>query len=369
MAEEEGHTRLHTVLVIAGDQTRGLRRDSNQLIDCLRQCGMRVEAVRPSFRWVKRLLFAYPMIDLLEAASIALAAFRWLQHNSHVRIDAIFVTTAPAVIFMPKRWLRISAVRFDSLAQENRHGWRNSPTRWLERRRIGGARLLLPYSRASAERVRPLVGAQKPIIVWPPPIESTLGPDRVADRNGFLCYAADPWKKGLDIAVGAFSMLASAEDPLFVAGISETEARRYLNTRDVVCPDSVRFVGSLTSDEYRDLSRRCHAYLGSSRHEEYGTSQLEALADGALLITVPSGGPSIPEQYARQLDPALVASSVGIEALFESMRASKQYSLEDRQRYSARARELMADLTYRTFVRRLRMEILPLLATSDEEAL
>ena len=55
--------------------------------------------------------------------------------------------------------------------------------------------------------------------------------------------------------------------------------------------------------EFRAALRRARAYAGGARWEDFGQAPLEALADGALLVTVPSGGPFEALALARELAP------------------------------------------------------------------
>jgi hypothetical protein len=47
------------------------------------------------------------------------------------------------------------------------------------------------------------------------------------------------------------------------------------------------------------------------RREDYGIAQLEALADGARLVTTPGPGPYAALDLARELDPRLVSEDLG----------------------------------------------------------
>ena len=47
-------------------------------------------------------------------------------------------------------------------------------------------------------------------------------------------------------------------------------------------------------------------FLAAPRREDYGIAQLEALADGCVLVTTPAPGPYAALPLARALDPRLV---------------------------------------------------------------
>jgi hypothetical protein len=48
-------------------------------------------------------------------------------------------------------------------------------------------------------------------------------------------------------------------------------------------------------------------FVTAPRREDYGAAQLEALADGCLLVTSPAPGPYPALGLARELDPRLVS--------------------------------------------------------------
>ena len=75
-------------------------------------------------------------------------------------------------------------------------------------------------------------------------------------------------------------------------------------------PDSVELRGTVPAAEFRARLRRARAFVHGARWEDWGQAPLEALADGALLATVPSGGPYEALRVARLLEPELVAPAV-----------------------------------------------------------
>jgi hypothetical protein len=72
----------------------------------------------------------------------------------------------------------------------------------------------------------------------------------------------------------------------------------------------VRFAGLLEPGEFRDLLRRARVYVTAPRREDYGIAQLEALADGAMLVTTEAPGPYAALPIARDLDPRLVGDDL-----------------------------------------------------------
>ena len=89
------------------------------------------------------------------------------------------------------------------------------------------------------------------------------------------------------------------EEQLVVAGIDD--ARRI---------PGVRFTGRLPRPEYRALVRRARVFLAAPRREDYGIAQLEALADGCMLVSTPAPGAYPARELARQLDPRLVSDDL-----------------------------------------------------------
>jgi hypothetical protein len=79
----------------------------------------------------------------------------------------------------------------------------------------------------------------------------------------------------------------------------------------------VRFAGMLAPAEYRALLRRARVFVTAPRREDYGIAQLEALADGCVLVTTPSAGPYAALPIARSLDPRLVSDDLPIRAALD----------------------------------------------------
>ena len=79
----------------------------------------------------------------------------------------------------------------------------------------------------------------------------------------------------------------------------------------------MRFAGALPRAEYRALVRRARVFVTAPRREDYGIAQLEALADGCMLVTTAAPGPYAALPLARALDPRLV-----VEDLAGALRAA-----------------------------------------------
>ena len=113
----------------------------------------------------------------------------------------------------------------------------------------------------------------------------------------------------------------------------------------------VRFTGRLAPDAFRALLRRARVFAAASRREDFGIAQLEALADGAMLVTTPAPGAYPALALARELDPRLVS-----EDLAPALRAA----LDDpAPGYGARAAELVAPFAREVVAQTLSQHVLP----------
>jgi glycosyltransferase involved in cell wall biosynthesis len=72
----------------------------------------------------------------------------------------------------------------------------------------------------------------------------------------------------------------------------------------------VRDAGRLAPEEYRALVRRARVFVTAPRREDYGISQLEALADGCELVTTAAPGPYAALPAARTSDARLVGEDL-----------------------------------------------------------
>jgi hypothetical protein len=126
-------------------------------------------------------------------------------------------------------------------------------------------------------------------------------------------------------------------------------------------PATVDLRGTVPAAEFRERLRGAHAYLAGARWEDWGQAPLEALADGALLATVPSGGPYEALRLARELDPSLVASEIDGAALAPAIRAAFEMPAERVRAYRERAAELMRPYRSEAVQETVTRELLPAL--------
>jgi glycosyltransferase involved in cell wall biosynthesis len=169
-----------------------------------------------------------------------------------------------------------------------------------------------------------------------------------------ITYAANPSKKGLDRVLSAWRRVRAARrawtaEELVVAGASARELER----AGLIVPNEagVRAVGSLAAEDYRALLRRARVFVCAPRREDFGIAQLEALADGCLLVTNAAPGPYAALPIARTLDPRLVG---------EDLTGSLLTALDDPATgYAERARVALAPFRREAIDRLVARELLP----------
>jgi hypothetical protein len=275
------------VLLVSLGSTAGLRAADEELASALRRAGARVAVAtaRPA-----REVRTYALTDLAWAWSARAAAIAGIaEHGPH----AVLYSTVTAALL----WPRPGAIRYDAPAAANRPGRHGVWQRPLERRRLATAPLLVPVDGGTlAETPRP----HAPAIVVPIPVEPSAAAqaDAAEPRDvAVLTYAANPRKKGLDRVLGAWAAARRDGEELVVAG---ADLRL-----DV---PGVRIAGRLAPADYRALLRRARVFVAAPRREDYGIAQLEALADGCVLVTTTAPGPYAALPFARALDPRLVVA-------------------------------------------------------------
>ena len=97
--------------------------------------------------------------------------------------------------------------------------------------------------------------------------------------------------------------------------------------------------------------RRARVYVTAPRREDHGIAQLEALADGAALVTTPAPGPYAALPLARALDPRLVTGDLA---------GAIRTALDDPvPGYAERAREAVAPLRREAVDRLVAERLLP----------
>jgi glycosyltransferase involved in cell wall biosynthesis len=273
------------ILLVSLGSTAGLRAADAELAASLQRAGASVAVVgaqRP--REVRTLA----LTDLAWARAARVAARRGIaEHDPH----AIVYCTVTAALL----WPRVGAIRYDAPAAANRPGRHGVWQRPLERRRLRQATLLVPQGQRTLDE-SPLRHA--PAVVVPIPVEPS-GPGPHERDIAAITYAANPEKKGLDRVLAAWAAARHGGEELVVTG-----------TDRVPRADGVRAAGPLEPSDYRALLRRARVFVTAPRREDYGLAQLEALADGCVLVTSPAPGPYEALPIARTLDPRLVTDDL-----------------------------------------------------------
>jgi hypothetical protein len=317
------------LLLVSLGSTAGLRAAEAELAGALRRGGATVaEVVAAPQRDVRTLA----LTDLVWARAARAAARRGIAEHAP---GAVIYSTVTAALL----WPRPGAIRYDAPAAANRPGRHGVWQRPLERRRLREAPLLLPQAQGTVDE-GPARHARA--VVVPIPVEPSAA-GAVAGRERDLAavtYAANPHKKGLDRVLAAWQAAARPGEELVVAG-----------TPHVPATPGVRNAGVLPAAEFRALLRRARVYVTAPRREDYGLTQLEALADGCVLVTTAAPGPYAALPLARALDPRLAGGD-----LAGALRAALDDPVPG---YAARASELLAPYRRAAVERVVAAEVLP----------
>jgi hypothetical protein len=344
------------VLIVSLGSTAGLRAADAELADSLQRAGasVAVAACAPPGRRLRTLA----LIDLYWARASRRTALAELARR---RPGAVIYSSTTAALLWPRR----GAIRFDAPSAGNRPGRHGLWQRPLERRRLRQASLLLPWSEGALGEAPAAARVPGRALVLPVAVEASVpatlsggaGPrlsSGPARDIAAITYAANPSKKGLDRVLAAWrSMLAdrrsAGTEELVIAGASAEELQR----AGLVRPGEagIRVVGVLSPQDYRALLRRARVFVCAPRREDYGIAQLEALADGCLLVTTTAPGPYAALPIACELDPRLVG---------EDLEGALRTALDDPPAdYAPRARAALAPFAREAVDRLVAQELLP----------
>ena len=346
------------VLLVSLGSTAGLRLADEQLCDALRAAGAGVQLARAR---PPRPVRTMALTDLAWARAARTAAQRALHERrgqppadgarGGERLAVIYSSTTAALL-----WPLPGAIRFDACAAANRPGRHGLWQRPAERRRLAASNLLLPWSEAALQECRGPARAGAAPLVVPVAVEPSgvAAPER---DLAAVTYAANPLKKGLDRVLAAWRQVrlsrervAAGADELLVAGADARELRRA--GIDVPGPeDGVRLLGALPPEQYRALLRRARVFVCAPRREDYGIAQLEALADGCMLVTTPAPGPYVALGPALAVDQRLVG-----EDLAAGLRAALEQPLPG---YAERAAAALEPFTPGALARVVERELVP----------
>jgi hypothetical protein len=328
------------VLIVSLGSTSGLRAADEELRGSLERAGASVELVHAVAPAEVRTLMLTDLRWALAARRAASSALEWTEAR------AVIYSSTTAALLCP----RPGAIRFDAPAAGNRPGRNGLWQRPLERRRLGQAPLLLPWSEGGLAELPHAVGASctqaERALVLPVPVEPS-GPAEGERDIAAITYAANPAKKGLDRVLAAWRRVRQPSEELVVAGADPQD----LASEILRSEDGVRVTGLLPSSEYRALLRRARVFVIAPRREDYGMAQLEALADGCLLVTSAAPGPYAALPIARKLDPRLVGDDLGV-----SLRAALD---EPAAGYAVRALHALEPFRREAIDRVVAQELLP----------
>ena len=323
------------VLVVSVGATTGWRGAARGLADAIAQAGARAVLIEsapvPEVR-------TFMLTDLVQAVAARRAAVRG--RAAHAPRAIVYCSMTAALL-----WPAPGAIWLDALAAENRPGRHGAWQRLVERRRAARAPLLLTM----APRVLAPIGLSAagrevriPVAVDP------SGPPAAQRDIDAIAYAADPVKRRLELLVATWQRARRDGETLLVCGIDpdRTPWRG-------AAPEGVRLIGRLPAQEYRGLVRRARVFLAAPRREDFGIAPLEALADGAMLVTTPAEGPYPALELARRLDPRLVRND---DDLPGAIRCALDAPRPD---YARRAAELVAPFGRAAIAETLRTDVLP----------
>ncbi len=317
------------VLIVSVGATTGWRAAARELGAAFERAGARTVTVDAG---PVREVRTFMLTDLVQARAARRAAARGIAEH---RPRAVVYCSITAALL----WPRPGAIWLDAIAAENRPGRHGVWQRVVERRRLAQAPLVLTMA---PDSLAPLgAGARRR------QRRGAGGGRRARGRRRTRATSTSSPTPPIRSSAGWTSSSrpgggpAGASETLVVAGI---DARR-------PTPRACGSPGALAPDEYRALLRRARVFVAAPRREDFGIAQLEALADGAMLVTTPAPGPYPALALARELDPRLVA-----EDLAPALRAA----LDDpAPGYAARAAELVAPFSREAVAATLSQHVLP----------
>jgi hypothetical protein len=321
------------IVIISVTSTTGWGNAARQLAASLTAAGARVGIAETGSVPEVRTFMATDFVQALAARRTAAAAL--VAH----RPQALIYCSVTAALL----WPAPGAIWLDAIAAENRPGRHGIWQRRVERRRIATAPLVMTMA---ADSLAPIDPSDRPeTVVVPVAIErsGTPAPGTLRDVD-VLAYAGDPVKRRLDFILASWRRARRDGEQLVVTGIDR-------ETAGIEAQDGVRFTGRMAPAEFRALLRRARVFVTAPRREDFGIAALEALADGAMLVTTPAPGPYPARELARALDPRLVSDDIA---------TALRRALDDPvDGYGARAAELIEPFGLSSVSATLRARVLP----------
>ena len=344
------------ILIVSLGSTGGLRSADEELLGSLRRAGAEASIARPQPPRAARTLMLTDLLWALAARRAVVSELRRVEARA-----LVYSSTTAALL-----WPRPGAIRFDAPAAGNRPGRHGLWQRPLERTRLREAPLLLPWSAGALVELEGLGPTTRttssphlyPAVTLPVPIEPSSGPSAPGPHEqagsaperdiAAFAYVANPAKKGLSAILDAWASARRPGERLVLAGAGVADLRAH---GFALPAPGVQVVPMLPYAEYRALLRRTRVVVCAARREDYGIAQLEALADGCLLVTTPSPGPYVALPIARALDPRLVG---------EDLAGALRVALDDpTPGYAARAESALAPFRRAQLDRVVAEQLLP----------
>jgi hypothetical protein len=321
------------IVIVSVTSTTGWGNAARQLAASLTAAGARVGIAETGAVPEVRTFMATDFVQALAARRTAAAAL-----VAHRPRALIYCSVTAALL-----WPTPGAIWLDAIAAENRPGRHGIWQRRLELRRIAAAPLVMTMAADSLAPIDPR--DRPPTVVVPVAIDASgpRAPEAVRDID-VLAYTGDPVKRRLDFILASWEQVRHAGEQLVVTGIDR-------QTAGVETPDGVRFTGRLAPAEFRALLRRARVFVTAPRREDFGITALEALADGAMLVTTPAPGPYPARELARTLDPRLVTDDIAT-----ALRRALDDPLNG---YAERAAELVEPFGVSSVSATLREHVLP----------
>ena len=352
------------IAIVSLGTTTGWRVADRALAEQVRAAGASCRIVPVAIGAAGGLRRTMALTDAVEALAAVRAA-----HG--VSAGAIVYSSVTAALLQRPRGPH--AIRFDTTASLSRAGAGGAWQRRRERTVLARADLLLPWSDRAAlaaasasRRAVPRVGdagARLRQVVLPPPVERAAEP--APDAPEAIAYAANPHKRGLDLLCRAWAIAAPPCARLVVGGIERPAALRWLGRHGVAEPPGVEWAGAVERQRWLALVAGARVFVNASRFEDWGLAQMEALAGGTPLVTVPTPGPNAALPLARALAPALVARAARPGELAAALRAGLALDERERAAYAAEAERLLAPYGGEALREVVAREVLPELLSSS----
>lgn len=345
------------IAIVSLGTTMGWRLADRALAEQVRAAGASCRIVSVAMGAAGKLRRTMALTDVVEAFAAARAA-RGVSAGA-----TVFSSVTAALLHRPRG---PHAIRYDTIAALSRPGPGGA---WQRRREPGvlaAADLLLPWSEPAAAASSSALGRAGPKgsigprqVILPAPVERSR--ERAPDAPEAIAYAANPDKRGLDLLCRAWAIAAPSGARLMVGGIERGEALRWLGRHGVAEPPGVEWAGAVERARWLALVAGARVFVNASRFEDWGLAQMEALAAGTPLATVPTPGPNAALAPARELAPALVAPAADPGALAAALRAGFAMDEGERAAYAAGAERLLAPYGEEALRAVVAREVLPAL--------